>query len=137
MMSIAHSRQRGSRGSRRHPKNLTEPLRKADRFVLLGFELERWYFQLFLHYVNRLDGAFDNFNQNFPMLSPVGEDSREFVMKQFNIPQESQVMVFSKTSKQNDRISPQTPRVVYFGDNAYVGYCLGGSIEVATIDPKL
>jgi len=59
------------------------------------------------------------------------------VMKQFNIPQESQVMVFSKTSKQNDRISPQTPRVVYFGDNAYIGYCLGGSIEVATIDPKL
>ena len=67
------------------PKNLTEPLRKADRFVLLGFELERWYFQLFLHYVNRLDGAFDNFNQNFPILSPVGDDSREFVMKQFNI----------------------------------------------------
>lgn len=59
------------------------------------------------------------------------------VMKQFDIPQESQVMVFSKTSKQNDRISPQTPRVVYFGDNAYIGYCLGGSIEVATIDPKL
>jgi hypothetical protein len=59
------------------------------------------------------------------------------VMKQFDIPQESQVMVFSKTSKQNDRISPQTPRVVYFGDNAYVGYCLGGSIEVATVDPKL
>ena len=59
------------------------------------------------------------------------------VMKQFDIPQESQVMVFSKTSKQNDRISPQTPRVVYFGDNAYVGYCLGGSIEVSTIDPKL
>jgi hypothetical protein len=27
--------------------------------------------------------------------------------------------------------------VVYFGDNAYVGYCLGGAIEVATIDPKL
>lgn len=59
------------------------------------------------------------------------------VMKQFEIPLESQVMVFSKTSKQNDRISPQTPRVVYFGDNAYVGYCLGGSIEVATIDPNL
>ena len=59
------------------------------------------------------------------------------VMQQFDIPKESQVMVFSKTSKQNDRISPQTPRVVYFGDNAYIGYCLGGSIEVATIDPKL
>lgn len=59
------------------------------------------------------------------------------LMKQFDIPPESQTMVFSKTSKQNDRISPQTPRVVYFGDNAYVGYCLGGSIEVSTIDPKL
>ncbi len=59
------------------------------------------------------------------------------LMKQFDIPEQSQVMVFSKTSKQNDRISPQTPRVVYFGDNAYLGYALGGSIEVATIDPKL
>jgi hypothetical protein len=59
------------------------------------------------------------------------------VMKHFDIPPESQTMVFSKTSKQNDRISPQTPRVVYFGDNAYVGYCIGGAIEVSTIDPKL
>ena len=59
------------------------------------------------------------------------------LLKQFNIPFESQVMVFSKTSKQNDRIGPETPRVVYFGDNAYVGYCLGGSIEVSVIDPKL
>lgn len=67
------------------PPELTQTLRKADRFILLGFDLERWYFQLFLHYVNRLDGAFDNFNYNFPILSQVGEDSREFVMKQFNI----------------------------------------------------
>ena len=59
------------------------------------------------------------------------------VMKAFHIPPESQVMVFSKTSKQNDRISPQTPRVVYFGDDAYVGYCLGGAIEVSTVDPVL
>ena len=59
------------------------------------------------------------------------------LLKQFNIPFESQVMVFSKTSKQNDRIGPETPRVVYFGDDAYVGYCLGGSIEVSVIDPKL
>jgi hypothetical protein len=59
------------------------------------------------------------------------------LLKQFNIPEASQVMVFSKTSKQNERISPATPRVVYYGDNAYVGYCLGGSIEVSVIDPKL
>lgn len=59
------------------------------------------------------------------------------LMKELGIPPESQVMVFSKTSKQNDLISPQTPRVIYFGDNAYLGYCLGGEIEVTTIDPKL
>ena len=59
------------------------------------------------------------------------------LLKQFHIPETSQVMVFSKTSKQNDRISPATPRVVYFGDNAYVGYCLGGLMEVSVVDPKL
>ena len=59
------------------------------------------------------------------------------LMRHFDIPESSQVMVFSKTSKQNHLISPQTPRVIYFGDNAYVGYCLGGSIEVTTIDPVL
>lgn len=59
------------------------------------------------------------------------------ILKQFQIPMESQVMVFSKTSKQNDRISPQTPRVIYYGDNAYVGYSVGGSLEISTIDPLL
>lgn len=59
------------------------------------------------------------------------------LMRHLRIPEESQVMVFSKTSKQNDRIHPQTPRVVYFGDEAYIGYCLGGSIEVAAVDPRL
>lgn len=59
------------------------------------------------------------------------------LLRHFGIPEESQVMVFSKTSKQNDLISPQRPRVIYFGDDAYVGYSLGGSLEVATIDPKL
>lgn len=55
----------------------------------------------------------------------------------FRIPEASQVLVFSKTSKQNDLISPQTPRLIWFGDDAYIGYSMGGSIEVATIDPNL
>jgi hypothetical protein len=59
------------------------------------------------------------------------------LLKHLGIPFESQVMVFSKTSKQNERISPETPRVIYFSDNAYVGYCLGGAMEVSVIDPKL
>ncbi len=55
----------------------------------------------------------------------------------FDIPESSQVLVFSKTSKQNHLIDPDTPRLIWFGDNAYIGYCLGGSIEVAAIDPLL
>ncbi len=55
----------------------------------------------------------------------------------YQIPEESQVLVFSKTSKQNDFISPSTPRAIYFSDNAYLGYSVGGSIEVSTIDPVL
>jgi hypothetical protein len=59
------------------------------------------------------------------------------LLKHFDIPEESQVLVFSKTSKQNDRITPQTPRVIYFGDETYLGYTLGGSIEIASVDPRL
>lgn len=64
-------------------------------------------------------------------------DTLHGLLKHWNIPQESQVMVFSKTSKQNDRISPATPRVIYFSDNAYVGYSVGGVFEVSTVDPVL
>jgi hypothetical protein len=59
------------------------------------------------------------------------------LQKRYGVLPSSQTMVFSKTSKQNDLIHPATPRVIYFGDNAYLGYSVGGSIEVAAIDPKL
>ena len=55
----------------------------------------------------------------------------------FQVPEESQVLVFSKTSKQNDRISPQTPRAIYFNEEVYIGYTLGGAVELAAIDPSL
>lgn len=68
------------------PEGLVNKLRDADRYILLGFDLERWYFQLFLHYINKLDSnPFNNFNQNFPILSYASEASTEFVMRQFNI----------------------------------------------------
>lgn len=59
------------------------------------------------------------------------------VLDELKIPVESQVLVFSKTSAQNSRISPQTPRAIYYSDDAYVGWVQGGNIEVATLDPKL
>ncbi len=70
------------------PEDLTTKLRdpQADNFILLGFDLERWYFQLFLHYINGLDSKQNlNPNINFPILSHVGDDCAEFLFHQFNI----------------------------------------------------
>jgi len=53
------------------------------------------------------------------------------------IPASSQMLVFSKTSFQKDRIDPAHPRAVYFSDEVYVGWCPGGLVEVAAVDPVL
>ena len=50
---------------------------------------------------------------------------------------DTQVMVFSKTSLQRQRISPPTPRAIYFSDDCYMGWVPGGLIEVALSDPRL
>jgi hypothetical protein len=60
------------------------------------------------------------------------------LIKALGIPVESQSLVFSKTSLQIRRISPRTPRAIYFNDEVYVGYCRSGDVlEVSTADPKL
>ena len=54
------------------------------------------------------------------------------------VPVESQLLVFSKTSLQRDRISPRSPRAIYFNDEVYVGYCRSGEVlEVSAVDPQL
>jgi hypothetical protein len=54
------------------------------------------------------------------------------------VAESSQVLVFSKTSLQRDRISPRTPRAIYFNDDVYVGFCLRGEVmEVSAVDPSL
>ncbi len=60
------------------------------------------------------------------------------VLKELKIPLSSQVLVFSKTSLQRSRISPKTPRALYFNDDTYIGFCLHGTVlEVSTADPTL
>jgi hypothetical protein len=50
---------------------------------------------------------------------------------------DSQVLVFSKTSFQLPKISPWTPRAVFFNDNVAVGSVQGSEIlELAALDPK-
>jgi len=59
------------------------------------------------------------------------------VLKLLDVPQSSQVLVFSKTSLQLRRITPDRPRAVYFNDDTYVGYCQQGDVvEIATQDPQ-
>ena len=60
-----------------------------------------------------------------------------FLLKELSISIHSQLLVFSTTSLQLSKISPQNPRAIYFSDDVYVGYVPGGQIEVIGIDPQL
>ena len=54
------------------------------------------------------------------------------------VPPESQMLVFSKTSLQRNRIAPRTPRALYFNDDVYVGFCQEGDVlEISAADPQL
>jgi len=60
------------------------------------------------------------------------------VLEQLQIPVSSQTLVFSKTSLQRQKISPRTPRAIYFNDEMYVGYCQNGEVvELSAADPQL
>jgi hypothetical protein len=59
------------------------------------------------------------------------------VLNYLDVPVSSQVLVFSKTSFQRSRISPKTPRAIYFNDSVYVGYVKGGDVlEFSSVDPR-
>jgi hypothetical protein len=61
----------------------------------------------------------------------------ESVLDALEIPVSSQVLVFSKTSLQQLKISPRSPRAIYFNDDSYVGWIPHGDvIEVMSTDPQ-
>ena len=60
------------------------------------------------------------------------------LLKALDVPIESQMLVFSKTSLQMRRISPRTPRAIYFNDDVYVGFCQSGEVlEISAVDAQL
>lgn len=60
------------------------------------------------------------------------------LLEALDVPVESQLLVFSKTSLQRHRISPRTPRAIYFNDDVYIGYCRSGDmLELSAVDPQL
>ncbi|GAB5402521.1 MAG: hypothetical protein Aurels2KO_07520 [Aureliella sp.] len=59
------------------------------------------------------------------------------LLKHLNVSPKSQTLVFSKTSLQLHKISPRTPRALYFNDEVYLGWCRGGDlVEIAATDPN-
>ena len=59
------------------------------------------------------------------------------VLKSLDIPSSSQMLVFSTTSLQLSLISPRTPRAIFFNEDIYLGYVVGGKIEIVSVDPDL
>jgi len=58
------------------------------------------------------------------------------VLRELEVPVSSQMLVFSKTSLQINRITPQRPRAIYFNDDTYVGWVQSGDVvEISTVDP--
>lgn len=67
-----------------------------------------------------------------------GQGYLKAVLNALKVPTESQTLVFTKTSFQQSRIAPKTPRALYFADDVYVGYVRGGDVlEFSTADPHL
>ena len=58
------------------------------------------------------------------------------LLKVLNIPVSSQGLVFSRTSLQTDKITPWSPRAIYFNDDVYIGYVQESTfLEIAAVDP--
>jgi hypothetical protein len=59
------------------------------------------------------------------------------VLEALQVPAESQLLVYSKTSFQAPRIGPDNPRAIYFSDTVSVGWVRGGDVlEFAAHDPS-
>ncbi len=58
------------------------------------------------------------------------------LLEELDIPVESQVLVFSRTSLQRGAVSPKNPRAIYFNEDSYLGWMPGGRIEIASSDPE-
>lgn len=58
------------------------------------------------------------------------------VLKLLQVPVNSQTLVFSKTSFQYPKISPEHPRALYYNDDVYVGSVHEGkAVEIVSFDP--
>lgn len=57
----------------------------------------------------------------------------ESLLKHLGIPIDSQILVFSKTSLQQEKIGPKTPRAIFFNDTISVGSVQNGELFEITV----
>jgi hypothetical protein len=94
------------------------------------------------NYWTQPDDPFTRFRdrvENGELKLAVGGTEKEFItalLKELDVPASSQLWVFSGTSLQSGRISPRSPRAIYFNEELYVGYVPGGDVEIASLDPE-
>ena len=95
--------------------------------------------------IHWLQGPFDNPVERLQQKLNAGQASLQYLdsnltylpslLENLGISPESQALVFSKTSFQSTKISPQNPRAVYFTDDVAVAFVRGTDIiEVAAVD---
>jgi len=72
-----------------------------------------------------------------PVTEPQGKPLVKRLLRELDIPVESQVLVFSKTSLQKRAVNPENPRAIYFNKEVYLGWMPGGRIEIGSVDPWL
>jgi hypothetical protein len=87
---------------------------------------------------NRVEVLQRRLDAGDPLLA--GADAKETLrlcLAALDVSSDTQVLVFSKTSLQRNRIHPGNPRALFFSDDCYVGWVPGGLLEVAVTDPLL
>jgi hypothetical protein len=71
------------------------------------------------------------------LLGTTDKKTLENCLRALHVSPDTQVLLFSKTSLQRRRISPENPRALFFSDDLYLGWVPGGLIEATTSDPAL
>jgi hypothetical protein len=85
--------------------------------------------------IAQLNGRLQRGEVSFEKQGPSGYLTS--VLSALNVPIDSQVLVFSKTSFQAPRINPTNPRAIFFNDTVSVGWVRGGPVlEFVAQDPR-
>src|SRR5688572_24231829 len=91
-----------------HPAVAYRATPPSDAVAALNAELQR----------RERDLSFDSSSGYLPAL-----------LAALNVPVDSQMLVYSTTSLQSNRIRPDNPRAIYFNDSVAVAWVRGGFIE--------